>query len=93
MIILKCNSTRKRLRKRIFTSHHITLSTTKLFYVNNTVCTLSSNFHRFTLHRLYATSKQAFFIHSTGRINSYEKIIVGEILTTKEDTLVTAPVS
>jgi len=30
--------------------------------------------------------KQAFFIHSTGRVNSYEKKIVREILTTKEDT-------
>jgi hypothetical protein len=75
MIIFKSNSTWKRLRKRIFTSFHITLRTTKLFHVNNTVCTLSINFHRFTLHIFYATSKQAIFIHSTVRVNSYEKKI------------------
>jgi len=96
MIIFKCNSTWKRLRKRIFTSLRITVRTTKLFHVNNTDCTLSSNFHRFTLHILYATSKQAVFIHSTVRVNSYEKnihIFVIEIPTTKEVNLVAATVS
>ena len=53
----------------------------------------SSNFHRSTLHRLYATSKQAFFIAQDELIAMKKNTFVIEIPTTKEDNLVTAPVS
>jgi len=63
MIIFKCNSTWRRLRKRIFTSLHITLSTTKLFYVNNTVCTyLATSTDSHYTDSMQHQNKQYFYI-------------------------------
>jgi hypothetical protein len=81
-------------KKRIFTSLHMTVSTTKVFHVNNIICTYlatstDSHYTDSTQHQ----NKQ-FFLYSTGSVNSYEKIyiFVIEIPITEGDNPVTAPV-